>query len=285
MGLSRQHLAQLTALIAVAAVAAIVVADRHGSSSRSAAVVLADRGVFSSTHPASMRGAKAEELSARLYANDLALREAIDAWRAGGDPPKSPPPREVKSAARHLQGVVRTLVNHPDLARNTIALLPRPLASDVRDLTGAARDLHTLSSGWPPHDIETGQPRPLSELVRYYDAAYRRYRVDQHYLAAIHLVESKFGRVKSDSVAGAKGPMQFIPSTWEIYGRGGDIQDPHDAILAAANLLEDNGAPGDYGRALHAYNPSRLYVDAVQRYASLIKRDGYAVYYLYCWGP
>jgi hypothetical protein len=26
-------------------------------------------------------------------------------------------------------------------------------------------------------------------------------------------------------------------------------------------------------------------VDAVQRYARLIKRDPYAVYFLYCWGP
>ena len=107
----------------------------------------------------------------------------------------------------------------------------------------------------------------------------------QHYLAAVHLVESKFGRVKSDSVAGAKGPMQFLPSTWDIYGRGGDIHDPHDAILAAANLLDDAGAPADYRRALYAYNPSNLYVDAVQRYARLIKRDAYAVYFLYCWGP
>ncbi len=79
--------------------------------------------------------------------------------------------------------------------------------------------------------------------------------------------------------------MQFIPSTWEIYGNGGNIQDPHDAILAAANLLRDNGAPGDYRRALRAYNNSGLYVDAVQRYARQIKRDRYAIYFLYCFGP
>jgi len=27
--------------------------------------------------------------------------------------------------------------------------------------------------------------------------------------------------------------MQFLPSTWRAYGLGGDIEDPHDAILAA----------------------------------------------------
>ena len=30
--------------------------------------------------------------------------------------------------------------------------------------------------------------------------------------------------------------MQFLPSTWDAYGLGGDIHDPHDAILGAANL-------------------------------------------------
>jgi membrane-bound lytic murein transglycosylase B len=270
MGIARHRLAKVTALIAVGGVAALALVNRDGSSSGSAAASAATN---------------AEELSAQLSANDLALRQAIDAWRAGGDPPTVPPPREVMVSARYLQSTVRSLASHPNLARNTIALLAPRLASEIRELTGAARELRTLSSGWPPHDVRTGPPRPLAELMRYYDGAYRRYRVAQHYLAAIHLVESKFGRVKSDSVAGAKGPMQFLPSTWRIYGRGGDIHDPHDAILAAANLLHDAGAPGNYSRALYAYNPSGLYVDAVQRYARLIKRDPYAVYFLYCWGP
>jgi len=270
MGISRSGIARVVALIAAGVLVALALADGDGSSSGSAA---------------EPRATQAEDLSAQLSANDLALREAIDAWRADGDPPKAPPPEEVMRSARFLQSAVRTLAVHRKLARNTVELLPSALASDVRELTAAAKDLHKLSSGWPPHNVKTGKPRPLAELTRYYDGAYRRYRVDQHYLAAVHLVESKFGRVKSDSVAGAKGPMQFIPSTWDIYGRGGDIHDPHDAILAAANLLNHAGAPGNYRRALYAYNPSNLYVDAVQRYARLIKRDAYAVYFLYCWGP
>jgi membrane-bound lytic murein transglycosylase B len=91
--------------------------------------------------------------------------------------------------------------------------------------------------------------------------------------------------VVSNSVAGAQGPMQFIPSTWAIYGHGGNIRDPHDAILAAARLLKANGAPGRYGPALRAYNPSGLYVDAVTRYAREIDRDSYALYFLYSWEP
>jgi membrane-bound lytic murein transglycosylase B len=78
--------------------------------------------------------------------------------------------------------------------------------------------------------------------------------------------------------------MQFIPSTWKIYG-GGSVNDPHDAIQAAARLLRDRGAPGSYARALYAYNPSKLYVRAVSTYAKLIARDPYAIHFLYCWGP
>jgi membrane-bound lytic murein transglycosylase B len=86
-------------------------------------------------------------------------------------------------------------------------------------------------------------------------------------LAAVNLVESQFGRLRNDSVAGAQGPMQFMPATWAAYGLGGDVQDPRDAILGAANYLHANGAPADDAGALYHYNPSPLYVDAVQRYA------------------
>ena len=36
--------------------------------------------------------------------------------------------------------------------------------------------------------------------------------------------------------------MQFMPATWKSYGRGGDIQDPRDAILAAGRFLAAAGA-------------------------------------------
>ena len=87
-------------------------------------------------------------------------------------------------------------------------------------------------------------------------------------LAAVNFVESAFGRVRSASEAGARGPMQFLPATWRIYGGGGDIDDPGDAILAAARLLHANGAPGHVDRALYAYNHSAAYVRAVRTYAA-----------------
>ncbi|MCK2216489.1 lytic transglycosylase domain-containing protein [Actinomadura sp. ATCC 31491] len=95
--------------------------------------------------------------------------------------------------------------------------------------------------------------------------------------------ETKFGRVRSDSHAGAQGPMQFMPATWRAYGMGGDIQDPRDAVMAAANYLRATGAPRDYRRALRAYNPSQAYVDAVLLHARQIERDPRAYYAYYNW--
>jgi membrane-bound lytic murein transglycosylase B len=228
----------------------------------------------------------AVRLAESLIANETAMRDAIDAWlAAAGDPPAGQAPDEVVSRALFLQRKARVLANHPTLGSQTARLLPGPLKRQVRELTAAARKLRMLSGGGKPRKVKTGKPRPLAELVGHYEAAEQSYGVGAHYLAAINLVETKFGRVKSKSTAGARGPMQFIPSTWRIYGDGGNIQDPADAIPAAARLLRAHGAPGNYARALYHYNPSRLYVDAVSRYAKLIARDPYAIRFLYCWGP
>ena len=90
------------------------------------------------------------------------------------------------------------------------------------------------------------------------------------YLAAINLVETGMGRIRGTSVAGAQGPMQFMPATWAAYGEG-DINDPRDADpRPPARYLAANGAPGDMAGALWNYNHSDRYVRAVQRYADLI---------------
>ena len=96
------------------------------------------------------------------------------------------------------------------------------------------------------------------------------------YLAAIHLVETRMGRIRGVSSAGAQGPMQFLPTTWTSYGAGGDIQDTRDAIFAAARLLRAHGAPGDMAEALWHYNPSDHYVRAVSAYAETMRQADWA---------
>ena len=266
--MSRSLLARMAALAALAGVAALglVACGDDGASEWATAI------------PSSPK-----MLPARLAAADRAWRRGVEAWTAGGQLATGAPPEEVTLPARYVQRAVRLLSRRPHLAAATARRLPPRLAGEIRGLTAALRDLHRLSAGWPAHEVRTGPPSPLDKLLHSYRAAQQRFGIGWHYLAAINLVESAFGRARSASVAGAKGPMQFVPATWRIYGLGGDIRDPHDAILGAANLLRHGGAPASYGRALYAYNPSSLYVDAVTRYARLIARDRDAVYLLYSW--
>ena len=226
-----------------------------------------------------------QQVADGITQNDAALRQAIDAWRSAGDPPSGPPPAEVADRAADLQEQIAFLGDHPNLVARVMPLLSGSVRAEVARLFAARRALLRLSAGSSHKQLKLGQRPPLADLVGFYDEAERRFTIGANYLAAIHLVETKFGRVVNNSVAGAQGPMQFIPSTWRIYGNGGNIRDPHDAILGAARLLRANGAPGRYGPALRAYNPSGLYVAAVTQYARLIGRDPYALYYLYTWEP
>jgi len=64
--------------------------------------------------------------------------------------------------------------------------------------------------------------------------------------------------------------MQFIPSSWARYrwasgNPSSDINNPRDAIFAAAAYLRVAGAPGDLPRAIFAYNHAGWYVDMVLR--------------------
>jgi membrane-bound lytic murein transglycosylase B len=184
--------------------------------------------------------------------------------------------------ALYQQRIYRLLGREPRLARRVVARLPAPVGSHARDTIGARRALSRLT---PPttRRLRTGPALPAGRLRRYYEQAQRRFGVKWQMLAAVNFVESAFGRVRSSSSAGAQGPMQFLPATWRAYGLGGNVHDPHDAILGAANYLRANGAPRRAWQALYRYNPSPLYVEAVLRYTRAMTRDPRAYYAYYSW--
>jgi soluble lytic murein transglycosylase-like protein len=185
--------------------------------------------------------------------------------------------------ALYQQRIYRLLVRDEPLARLTLARLPRGLVPVSRDLVAAQRELYRLTPGIPARAIKVGPAAPARVLLAYYREAQRRFGVQWNVLAAVNFVESKFGKLRSASAAGAQGPMQFMPATWRRYGLAGNVHDPHDAILGAANYLRASGAPRALRRALHAYNPSAAYVDAVQRYARRIASSRTMFYVLYNW--
>jgi soluble lytic murein transglycosylase-like protein len=224
-------------------------------------------------------------VAADFQRTDTALTGAIARWRRA-DPGLTSvgAPDEVQLWALHEQRLLMRLRDRPALARAVLTRLRRPLARATSATLGAMADLKRLAPAHPPkRRWKVGPPLPAGTLMRYYRAAERRFGVGWHVLAAVNFVESGFDKLRNDSIAGAQGPMQFMPSTWRRYGLGGDVHDPHDAILGAANFLHASGAPASYRRALFAYNPSSLYVDAVLRYARRVRASITAFLSYYSW--
>jgi hypothetical protein len=221
-------------------------------------------------------------LAGRLADTHSALAEAIDRWRADGDLGAHPPPRAVTLWALHQQRIHLLLTSRRALAQAVLEDLPAKPAVHLRATFRARRGLGKITPPTPGR-YRTGPPEPPRELLSHYRKAQRRFGVQWPVLAAVNFVESAFGRMRNSSAAGAQGPMQFIPSTWDAYGMGGDVNDPHDAIMGAANYLSASGAPGDLTGALYAYNPSDLYVRAVLAYAGRIRRDRHAFLSYYSW--
>jgi membrane-bound lytic murein transglycosylase B len=115
----------------------------------------------------------------------------------------------------------------------------------------------------------SGVPPILIPIYQRAAAAYGLGPQGAAVLAAINEVETAFGTNLNVSSAGAVGWMQFMPSTWEMYGvdaNGDGVRDPYspeDAIFAAARYLSAAGMPGDTYDAIFAYNHADWYVAEV----------------------
>ena len=218
-------------------------------------------------------------LAAALTATTRRLRDALTRWD-----PAAAVPREVTYLALHHQRILRLMTVRRRLGDATIPHLPADVRGEARDTMLGRRHLAAIprSPGRLPR-VRVARAAPAAELRRHYRHAQRRFGVEWSILASINFVESAFGRVRSASEAGARGPMQFLPATWRAYGMGGDIDEPRDAILAAANYLRRSGAPRDLDRALFAYNHSTSYVRAIRRFAKRMRTDERVFLTYYAW--
>ena len=185
----------------------------------------------------------------------------------------------------HLQQLVYLrLIERADLRDAVFAGIPQDLrkAADLNIAAGANLWLwdSTGVTELPAWRIVSA-PR-INDLLTYYREAEAEFGVPWHYLAAINLVETRMGRIRGDSYAGAQGPMQFMPATWDAYGEG-DINDAHDAIRAAGRYLRATGAPANMERAIWMYNHDHEYVDAVMKYAEVMRSDASAFRGYYGW--
>jgi membrane-bound lytic murein transglycosylase B len=218
-----------------------------------------------------------DALAAEFTGTARRLRDAVGRWTGA-----APVPDDVTLLALHHQRMLRLMSSRGPLGDATLKRLPRDVLGEARDTVAARRHIDAIPRGRPPR-VRVADAAPAAQLRGAYAEAERRFGVPWTVLAAVNFVESAFGRVRSASEAGARGPMQFLPATWRRYGMGGDIDDPHDAILGAANLLSHAGARRDIDAALYAYNHSTDYVRAVRRFAARMRTDERILFTYYAW--
>ncbi|MBA4603781.1 peptidoglycan DD-metalloendopeptidase family protein [Thermoactinomyces mirandus] len=164
--------------------------------------------------------------------------------------------------------------------------------------------------------VAEGFPEIAEKYLPIYQEAGKKYGVPWQILAAIHKVETDFGRNLSESSVGATGHTQFMDKTWlgwdypggtklgdlpdsiditdpkliEAYGGYGvdgnkdgkaDPNDPVDAIHATANYLAANHQSGEdwfaRGGPVWQYNRDyENYVLKVKEYAETFAKPVYA---------
>lgn len=220
------------------------------------------------------------------YANAHHLRHHLgDTFAATGQHGNARPLRIGAFATIGLPGA-QALLAHPatkalGLAQRREALIVAPkisldtLTADVRKTFGAKA--HIDVTRVMPVDQSVSSTYAVSTIPASYLDLYRRAAVTcpglpWTVLAGIGTVETGNGRDVHRSTAGAEGPMQFMPSTWAMYGYDAngdgkaDINDPTDAVFSAARYLCAAGA-GRGGQslddAIFSYNHAWWYVREV----------------------
>jgi membrane-bound lytic murein transglycosylase B len=212
------------------------------------------------------------QLADDLVADEEALRDRSTAEPA------------LLTAARRQQAAYRAIGRHPEWDATTRPRIPASLLKAYDRNVDACRQLQAMTYAedtMPAWRVES--PVPADELLGAYHEAESRFGVGWTYLAAINMIESRFGSIQGDSTAGAEGPMQFLPSTFAAYGEGGDIHSSRDSIMAAGRYLAANSFANDRDQAIRQYNHSDQYVQAVDEYAAVLAADPAAFAGYYRW--
>src|SRR5262249_17697608 len=184
------------------------------------------------------------------------------------------PEAALDAAARRQQAAYRAIGRHSEWDTITRSRIPPSLLETYDRNVDARRPLAAIEQlNDPVAPWRVGARAPADELLGYYHDAEQAAGVDWNYLAAINLIESRFGSIDGVSTAGAEGPMQFLPSTFGAYGDGGDIHSPRDSIMAAGRYLAANGFANDRDQAIYRYNHAHEYVQAVTQYAAVLAAD------------
>ena len=194
-----------------------------------------------------------------------------------------------RNGAREEELRIYELASYASVENAVIPMLPSSLQGSMRNTIDGLHSLYILGGIDEYYLVNVhfthsyAEAKPVSQLRSYYLEAERKYGVNASYLASINFIESNFGRINGPSTAGAQGPMQFLPSTWTQYGQGGNINDPHDSILAAARYLVRNGAPYNMRNAIFQYNHDYDYVNSVEFFARAYRTDPGWLDRMYYW--
>jgi len=175
------------------------------------------------------------------------------------------------------------------LVRRVAGLISAPgvslsvLTKKVKSVLGPTGKVEVLRGQLPVAAVPAGT-RPASYL-QLFKASAAQYcpGLSWTVLAAIGQIESADGTNIGPSSAGALGPMQFLPSTWALWGIDGfgdtgppNVLNPYDAVPSAARLLCADGAAAG-GRSLYNaifdYNHADWYVNEVLALAAQYAAD------------